>query len=182
MPVTPCFLPSSLAWPKRTDATSLTPGSSATDLAACGVNELKPSVFWMTAWALEPLVTASRNVDFALPAKTDAKVTSATPIISAAAVTAVRPGWRTVFSRAMRPVTPRKRSNGAPTTSAIGPTRRGLRNATPRKVRTAPRPISDSAALGLSEANSPSAMIARPPTVSTERQRRRPARALALGC
>ena len=34
-------------------------------------------------------------------AKIEAKVTSATPIMSAAAVTAVRPGWRTVFSRAI---------------------------------------------------------------------------------
>ena len=34
------------------------------------------------------------------------KVTSARPIISAAAVDAVRPGWRTAFSRARRPAAP----------------------------------------------------------------------------
>ena len=48
--------------------------------------------------------------------------TSARPIISAAAVEAVRPGLRTAFSRARRPGTPRKRSTGRPTSEAIGRT------------------------------------------------------------
>ena len=36
------------------------------------------------------------------------KATSASPTVSASAVTSVRPGWRTAFSRARRPVIPRQ--------------------------------------------------------------------------
>ena len=45
-------------------------------------------------------------------ARIETKVTSARPIISAAAVTAVRLGLRIAFSRASRPATPRSRSIG----------------------------------------------------------------------
>ena len=55
------------------------------------------------------------------------EATSATPTISAAAVTAVRAGLRIAFSRASRPVMPASRSSGAPTSAAIGRTSCGLK-------------------------------------------------------
>ena len=67
--------------------------------------------------------------------------TSASPIMRAAAVTAVREGLRTVFSRASRPVIVVSRSIGQPTTAAIGRTSCGLTIAVPRKRSTAPSPI-----------------------------------------
>ena len=47
-------------------------------------------------------------------------VTSARPIIRAAAVDAVRSGLRIAFSRARRPETPPIRANGRPSTEASG--------------------------------------------------------------
>src|SRR5436309_5758286 len=96
--------------------TVLTPGTCATRLAASGENDEKPSVFWTMNCAWEPLLTASWMVLRALAAKIDANATRATPTISAAAVAAVRPGWRIAFSRARRPVIPRI---GRPITLAI---------------------------------------------------------------
>src|SRR3954469_17958651 len=83
---------------KRIALTRLTPGTFATAPATCGVDGEKPSVFWMIACAREPVVTAVRIVFRALEAKIDAKQTRATPPISAAAVAAVRLGWRMAFS------------------------------------------------------------------------------------
>ena len=91
---------------------------------------------------MAPLIVA-----FAPAAKIEAKVTSATPIMSAAAVTAVRPGWRTEFSRASWPVMPVARSIGRPMTFASGRTSRGESSATPRKVSAAPPPMNEIAAL-----------------------------------
>ena len=78
-------------------------------------------------------------------ANTVTKTTTARPIISAAAVTAVRPGLRTAFSRARRPVMPRSRSSGQPATDASGRTSRGLNMDTPSSVATAPPPTSPAA-------------------------------------
>ena len=49
-------------------------------------------------------------------------MTSASPIISAAAVEAVRAGWRIAFSRASEPETPPKRAPGQPSVEASGGT------------------------------------------------------------
>ena len=54
-------------------------------------------------------------------------VTSATPIISAEAVTAVRPGLRIALSRASRPAAPPRRAAGRPTTLATARTPRANR-------------------------------------------------------
>ena len=58
-------------------------------------------------------------------AKIVTSTTSARPTISAAAVTAVRCGWRIAFSRASTPVRPWKRASGAPSTRASGRTSSG---------------------------------------------------------
>ena len=84
-----------------------------------------------TAPSIEPRRPAAKIVT---------KATSATPIISAAAVAAVRAGLRIEFSRARRPLTPNSRSSGAPTSQASGRTSCGENSATPRNTATAPPP------------------------------------------
>ena len=71
---------------------------------------------------------------------TATKVTSARPIISAAAVAAVRPGFRSVLRRA-KPDTPASLSPGTPTTAAIGRTSFDEIIATPTKSRRTPKAI-----------------------------------------
>ena len=53
----------------------------------------------LTAWSIVAFVPA---------ASTEMKATRPRPTVSASAVTSVRPGWRTEFSRARRPVMPRQ--------------------------------------------------------------------------
>ena len=78
----------------------------------------------MSFWKIVSIALA---IDLFRPAaNTVTKTTSARPIISAAEVTAVRPGLRIAFSRASRPVSPRSRSSGQPAIAASGRTRRGL--------------------------------------------------------
>ena len=72
---------------------------------------------------------------------TATNVTSVRPIISAAAVEAVRPGLRIAFSRASLPAAPPRRAAGAPTTRASGLTSRGASIATPTKSPRAPPTI-----------------------------------------
>ena len=55
-----------------------------------------------TAWLIVALKLAARIATNA---------TSASPTVSAAAVTSVRPGWRIEFSSARRPVIPRQRTS-----------------------------------------------------------------------
>ena len=106
----------------------------------------KPSTFWITRspWKF---LSIAREIDPLIPeAKTVTKTTSARPTISAAAVTAVRAGLRSAFSRASRPVSPRRRSTGQPATEASGRTSRGLTSETPSSTATAPPPIRPAAA------------------------------------
>ena len=102
-------------------------------------------------------------------ANTVTNTTTARPIISAAAVVAVRPGLRTVFSRASRPVRPRRRSSGQPVTEASGLTSRGLNSDTPNSVAAAPPPTSAAAVLDSAPPNSPSAVSPSPPTRAARR-------------
>ena len=84
-----------------------------------------------------------------MPARTDARAeapktvmspTSATPIISAAAVADVRFGFRFAFSSASSPVMPFRPRIGQPSTALTGRAMSGPSNATPRKTMNAPRP------------------------------------------
>ncbi len=71
-------------------------------------------------------------------------VTSASPIISAAAVEAVRCGFRRALSRASRPAAPPICVAGHPSAAASGRTSRAEKSATPTKIRSAPTPIQSS--------------------------------------
>ena len=97
------------------DDTVFTPLAFAAPRArAPGLIGEKPSVFCRTRspWKLRSIALPT---DALMPAaNTVTNTTTARPIISAPAVTAVRPGLRTAFSRARRPVRPRSRSSGHP--------------------------------------------------------------------
>ena len=68
------------------------------------------------------------------------KVTSASPIIRAAAVDAVRVGFLIAFSRAIRPMLPPKRLDGQPIARASGRTSLDERSATPTNSARMPNP------------------------------------------
>ena len=126
--------PTSLASVARRVATSSTPGTSRAATAAPGGIGEKPSLFWITRSPWKVSSTASAIELLRPAAKTVTKATRARPIISAAAVIAVRPGLRCAFSRARRPVRRRRRSSGQPAIAASGGTRRGLKSETPSTI------------------------------------------------
>src|SRR3954464_6707676 len=117
--------PWTFAFVSRSAETVATPGTFATaGPTAAGIGE-KPSS-WSTAMLPASVRSMRLSIDARRPlANTVTNTTSASPIISAAEVTAVRPGWRVEFSRASRPTSLVDRSIGAATIRAAGPTKRG---------------------------------------------------------
>src|SRR5690606_19528494 len=99
--------PSTRLTEKRTEETDVTPSTCSRPVATADGSG-KPSALFCTI--SEPgraaVSTASAIVAFSPWAKIDTNATSVTPTTSADAVTAVRPGWRTEFSRASWPTTP----------------------------------------------------------------------------
>ncbi len=147
----------------ESEDTVFTPGVSAAARPAPGLIGEKPSVFWrtMSPWKLRSIALPTEALIPAANVVTN--TTTARPIISAPAVTAVRPGLRTVFSRASRPVRPRSFSSGQPQSEASGRTSRGLNIETPKSVATAPPPTSAAAVFASSVApNSPAQVMPMP--------------------
>ena len=85
-------------------------------------------------WATD----AATGGTFEYYSNTDTKVTSASPIINAAAVEAVREGARMAFSRASLPGAPPKIDPGEPTRRASGRTKCEETSATAMKKRAQP--------------------------------------------
>jgi hypothetical protein len=171
-------VPRTLLLLKRTPLACATAGSLASSSRVVrGIGE-KPSLL-RTVRSPAKARSTDRSIDPRKPAaKIVTNVTSARPIMSAAAVAAVRPGLRVAFSRARRPGMPPKRCRGAPTTLAIGGTSCGVSSAVARKMAAAPRP--SRLALEPSEP-APSRPAATAPTPTTSRNvanasRMRPAR------
>ena len=91
-------------------------------------------------WVPVKSVSSEPAIDvFADAANTVMKPTSATPIISDAAVRAVRFGLRIALRVASSPLSPRSRS-GRPNSLATGRASTGPRTATPTNVASAPSP------------------------------------------
>ena len=84
---------------------------------------------------------APPNEAFIAGANTATKTTMARPIMSAAAVAAVRDGLRPAFSRARRPLTGASFSIGQPITRLTGRTMNLASIATATKSRSAPMPM-----------------------------------------
>ncbi len=118
--------PSILIWVVCSVETVCTPGTLRTAAAAAVGIGSKPFVFWISSSPWKLLSIASAIDALSPAANTVTNETSASPIISAAAVAAVRDGFRCEFSRASRPVRPRSLSSGAPIVPASGRTSRGL--------------------------------------------------------
>src|SRR4051812_6307119 len=91
----------------------------------------QPSEPATTYCALTDLWTEPVVVSLRPEPRTATKVTSAMPIISAAAVDAVRPGLRMALRRASMPADLPIRAPGRPMTEASGATKRGDSAATP---------------------------------------------------
>ena len=96
-----------LAWSKRIGETTSTPGDASRRCATSGATGEKPSS-WVTISAVRlNWSSITLSIEPLRPAaKIAVKTTSASPIISAEAVIAVRCGWRSAFSRASRPGIP----------------------------------------------------------------------------
>src|SRR5438034_9056250 len=98
-------------------------------------------------------------------ASTATSVTSASPIISAEAVDAVRCGCRRELLRASAPAAPPSLAEGQPSHVARGRTSRSASTATPRKIISAPRPIQTRSPVVLWSANRAQERAANPSTV-----------------
>ncbi len=131
--------PATRAWSWRSRSTAATPGVSATAVATAAGNPWKLSDCTTTSAVIASVTTEASEALTEAPRMPTA-VTRASPIISAAAVEAVRRGLRMAFNRPSRPGTPR--ASGPPTTRATGRASSGDRPATPRKVSRAPTPTS----------------------------------------
>ena len=109
-------------------------------------------------------VTADSTV-LRMPAPSTATtVTRVSPIISAAAVEAVRLGLRTEFALASSPATPPLRRAGQPTRRVSGLTMCGAAKATPTKSPRIPRPSSrTTASVAIPLAKIPTQMAATEP-------------------
>ena len=162
--------PCTLAWSKRIGETTLTPGTSRScSETPAGTGE-KPSS-WVTISAARLYCSStSLSIEPRRPAaKIAVKTTSASPIISADAVIAVRCGWRSAFSRASRPGMPWMRSSGRPISRASGRTSTGASTATPRIITIMPRPSREAVAVPPAPPNSPPSRASRPmPMTSVE--------------
>ena len=138
-----CPEPSTSNAPNRSGLATATPGTLAMRSAIAGL-KLEPGPASPTttrsprnAWSIWPLIDS-----FSELAKIVIRPTSATPIMSAAAVDAVRRGLRTAFSRASRPGMPRQRGSGAPMARPTGRAITGPSTATPMNRANTPRPTS----------------------------------------
>ncbi len=147
----------------RTSVTSVSFGSFASAPAAC-VSKSGPCVKTMKSARSVPsiaLLVETRTESVS----TATQVTSARPIMSAAAVSAVRRGLRRAFSPARRPAAPRSRRTGHPITVATGTTSRGASSDTPRNTPRKPPPMS--CRVTLFEVKSPATRAAQPRTKIT---------------
>ncbi len=107
-----CTEPDALPTPERTFEATATSGSFTIALPALGEIESNP-LAETSMYVDFTCRSIARRFDSFIPfASTAMKVTSARPIIRAAAVAAVRPGLRRVFSPESRSVAGSKRTSG----------------------------------------------------------------------
>ena len=100
-------------------------------------------------------------------ASTATKVTSASPIINAAAVAAVLDGLRPELAEASRPIEPPSRRAGTPTTRISGATRRLEIIATPMKSSSIPPAAGTSTAFAPPPERTPAAIASTASTITT---------------
>ena len=122
---------------KRRNSVASTPGTLRTTCSEAAGKGSKLSVWRIRSpWTTRSMAPVNDSLSPA--AKIATKVTSPTPIISAAAVAAVRAGLRVALARARRPVVPAAASMGAPIALASGRTTKRASIPTPMNTSTAP--------------------------------------------
>ncbi len=158
--------PKILASPVRTLAIASTPGAFAA--ASAAVVGIGSKLFWavIAYAAVNSSSTALVKVEMIPWASTATKVTSASPIISAAAVEAVRCGLRRALSRASTPAAPPIFVAGQPRNAASGRTSCAANPATPRKISSVPMPIAASTGPVPLATKRPTSSAAKPSTVT----------------
>jgi hypothetical protein len=117
---------------------SATPGASAAARPAAAGKADQPFCEVITQSAFT-CCSIARSIEPCTPLPSTAtNETSASPIISAAAVEAVRAGLRVAFSAASCPAAPPRRLAGIPTTAASVVTSAGAKPATPSRPSSVP--------------------------------------------
>ena len=111
----------------RSPVTEPVSGSASICCVTAGLSPPMPNCVSTIHWLFIALSIDVATDVRAEAANTVMKATSATPIISAEAVAAVRFGFRVAFSRASVPAMPRNRGSGEPTIRANGPAMTGPR-------------------------------------------------------
>ena len=111
-------------------------------------------------------MTAPSTEDRRPAPSTATTVTSVSPIISAAAVEAVRPGFRTALALASSPDTPPVRRPGQPISRASGFTSDGAASATPMNRPITPPPRSTTTPSVPGSANTPAEIAASAATIT----------------
>ena len=150
LPVSPTTRPVA----KRIRETAVTPSTCSIGFVMSAGSGEKPSS-WVTMLTALTCSSMPWSIVARRPAaKIATSTTSATPIISADAVTAVRCGWRRLFSRASMPVRPWKRASGRPIRPLSGRTSVGASSAKPKIISSVPKP--STVAVALAAPGSPS--------------------------
>ena len=165
MPVTSDSSPWTSAVSVRTCEAVLTPSTFAIcSPSAAPKDRLSPGsrMYGASTWS----VTAPSTEERSPAPSTATTVTSVSPIISAAAVDAVRLGLRTAFALASSPDTPPVRRPGQPTRRASGFTSLGAASATPMNSPITPRPSSRTTPSVPTLANTPSEIAATEATMT----------------
>ena len=168
-PVTACEVSLMLTEPNRY-STTVEPGSCLrTEAAASGVNgwkffgdRMKSAFVWSSIELANVLLADSPKMAM--------KLTSASPIMSAAAVEAVRRGFRIAFCCARMPVMLCAFSAGQVSAFAAGRAKSGLSIATPMNTRNAATPVRSAGVLPDAPPKSPNPSAPNPRTVSTKPQ------------
>ncbi len=167
MPLIFDCLPCTIASSERTCDEAVTPGSAAS-LSPSDARNGSPSLPSIT-WSAWTCFSIADFVPALIPAPSTATtVTSVSPIMSAAAVEAVRLGWRPAFAPASSPATPPARRAGQPTTRVSGLTRLGASSAmAANRARTPPTSSSATRAVLTPLANIPAVSAASDATRTT---------------
>ncbi len=137
--------PSIRATPRPRPTVCRTSGSAASMSASLGLTPLPPAPKEGAVTARSPAkdsATVSSSVALMDAPKTVNSVTTATPIISAVAVAAVRRGLRAALRLASVPGTPRSRASGAPSVRTARVAATGPSTTVPASAASAPAVVS----------------------------------------
>ena len=168
MALTPVTTPFTLRVAKAMPVAVFVSGSARTAATPLAGSAIMPVSSVTTTAARFEFARASTNDVFSPWANTATKTTSARPIISAAAVAAVRCGLRAAFSRARRPLVGASACSGRPMSAASGRTTYLASMAIATNSATAPAAISSSRVVVAAELTMPATRAPAPSRAMTQ--------------